>query len=176
MVLGACFGVAVLFGTFSAQRVVATESEIPILYQAAFSLGVCLWTILMSFILGMVGYKVEPSERNRQGMLWVLSGIILGTFFPIAVMLSQRNLTVFPERIGLPSLIMIAALSFGLGGALVGFSGMLTEMLFWKLIQQHRWGLILTYCLSLLLGVSAGWAAYGWTVFSSQTIFNIWIL
>jgi hypothetical protein len=171
--LGASLGLSAALGAWFAH----TQSDLPSLISP--SLG-----ILIAFLSGFIGASVgglinargySLSNPNRRGLLWLwpIVFFVAGSIFPLLIILVDPRFSFAPPSPSFLSIFMRSITSFGLAGLSVGISGIVLQSFFWRWLIDFRWGKYLAFALSILLGLSAGWAAYGWVSFSSRLIQSI---
>jgi hypothetical protein len=131
-----------------------------------------LWSALTGFAVNRRRAALESGARHAM-LLWPFSMFMMGVALPL-LWLAMGSGDAAGTGPALPvGLIVLSCLSFGLGGAIIGACGILLQLLYWRWLHQSRWGTYLGCGLGIMLGLSAGWAAYGWTVFSTQAYLSV---
>ena len=171
--IGMCFGLATILGIMAAQRSAAPDLPIPKDIVSALFIGVTIWSVLAGISLSAANMKINSLKKGRIGSGWVLISFIICTMIPIIYFLQNNWDILFIKWRQLIQTSFLSAFSFGIGGALIGVTAIMLQFFFWRLLSGLKWGTLLTCAISILLGASAGWAAYGWTVFSAQAFFNL---
>jgi hypothetical protein len=173
MAIGLSFALAIILGVMGAQRYAVPDLPIPMDFLRGLFIGSAIWAALtgLSF-LPMDRDRTNPI-KNRTTLLWVMIPWITCTFIPLLYVFQSNGAEVTPQWTQIIQTCLFSALSFGLGGVLIGLTAILLQILFWRLLAGLKWGIILTCAMGFLLGLSVGWGAYGWTVFSSQVLFSL---
>jgi hypothetical protein len=173
MGIGLSYALAIILGVMGAQRYAAPNLPIPVDFLRGLFLGCAIWASLtgLSF-LPMDRDRTNPI-KNRTALLWVLIPWITCTFIPLLYVFQSIGGEITSQWTQIIQTCLFSTLSFGLGGVVIGLTAILLQILFWRLLVSLKWGVILTCAMGFLLGLSAGWGAYGWTVLSSQVLFGL---
>lgn len=173
MAIGLSYALATILGVMGAQRHAAPDLPIPVDFLRGLFIGSALWAAL-------TGLSFLPMDKDRTNpikihttLLWVLIPWITCTFIPVLYVFQSIGGEIMPQWTQIIQTCLFSALSFGLGGVVIGLTAILLHILFWRMLVGLKWGIILTCAMGSLLGLSAGWGAYGWTVISSQALFSL---
>jgi hypothetical protein len=171
--IGLSYALATILGVMGAQRYAAPNLLIPVDFLRGLFIGSAIWASLtgLSF-LPMDRDRTNPI-KNRTALIWVLIPWIACTFLPLLYVYQSIAGENTPQWTQIIQTCVFSALSFGLGGVVIGLTAILLHIFFWRLLVGVKWGIILTCVMGFLLGLSAGWGAYGWTVLSSQVLFSL---
>lgn len=168
-----CYAFATILGIIGAQRNAAPNFPIPEKIVSGLFIGIAIWGALAGISISTVTMKRSSPIIGRTALRWVLISFLACTTIPIIYFLQQYWKILFLKWTNLIQTSLFSALSFGLGGVIIGLTAILLQIFFWRLLRGLRWGITLTCALGVFLGLGAGWAAYGWTVFSSQVLFSL---
>jgi hypothetical protein len=171
--IGLCFGLATILGIMGAQRSAAPDFPIPENIVSALFIGIAIWSALAGISLSSANQKSIVSGKMRIGLGWILISFATCTILPIIYFLQNNWAILFIKWEELIQTSYLSALSFGVSGALIGITSVMLQFFFWRFLSGLRWGILLTCAISFFLGGSAGWAAYGWTVFSTQALLSL---
>jgi hypothetical protein len=175
LIIGMSYGLATIIGILGAQRSAAPDFPIPNQIAIALLIGIAIWTALTSLSVGFTSPRDMTPQKLRMGLVWILISFITSTLIPLLVFYTSKDDPFALQWSDPVKLLMLSSLSFGLGGMIIGLIAVLVQAFFWRFLFRMRWGISLVTVLSFFMGMSAGWAAYGWTVFSSQALFSLYI-
>ena len=170
-IYSATFGAATAFGAAGMHNT-ASQTGIPL--RASRFILLLLGSALLSGLVGMLAnYKPTPTSNSGRGIRWIwpLAYFLIGTAGTAFLFLQGRS-TALSNRL-LLFVFLLSFLSFGLAGSILGFCGLILQTLYWRWLHAVRWGLGFACALSIMIGISAGWAAYGWAIFSSQLLLSL---
>ena len=174
--IGTCYSLAAILGVVSAQRSAAPHFSIPEKIILGLFVGIAAWAAFSGFSIGS-SYSAKPKKfRNKAGVIWMAVSFLTSTVIPMLYYFFQNGRVLILPWINYPKLFILSSLSFGLGGSIIGISALVMHHFYWRFLKGLRWGISLASALSFLIGLSAGWAAYGWTVFSSEFLLGLNIL
>jgi hypothetical protein len=174
--IGTFYSLAAILGVVSAQRTAAPHFSIPEKVILGLFIGIALWAGFSGFSIGST-YSAKPKKfRGKAGLIWMAVSFLTSTVIPLLYYFFQNGRVLILPWINYPKLFILSSLSFGLGGSIIGISALVMHHFYWRFLKGLRWGISLASALSFLIGLSAGWAAYGWTVFSSEFLLGLNIL
>jgi hypothetical protein len=171
--IGLTYALATILGVMGAQRTAAPDLPVPKEIAGGLFIGTAIWATL-------TGFSSRSADRNRsisiKGQIpfgWLVICFITCTAIPVIYTLGQtgERLTFLWGRF--IQICFFSAFSFGVSGVIIGLTAILLHLFFWHLLAGLKWGSLVTCAMGFFLGLSAGWAAYGWTVFSSQALFTL---
>jgi len=168
---GACFGAAATLGAAGMHKIAAEDGS-P-LRPAVFIL-LTIGSALLSGLIGLLTrHKPGQAADSEKGtwLIWPLSYFLIAGAGSAFMFLRGRG-ACFSNRL-LINVFLLSFLSFGLAGCILGFCVLILQALYWRWLPVVHWGLGFACALGLLIGVSAGWAAYGWAIFSSQLLLSM---
>jgi hypothetical protein len=171
--IGLSYSLAAVLGVMRAQHDTTPNLPIPAGILHGLFIGTAIWAAItgLSF-LPIDRDKTNPIKR-RTTLLWVLIPLVTCTIIPLLYTLQAIEGRITLQWMQITQACLFSALSFGFGGVILGLTSILLQIFFCRLLVGLKWGIILTCVIGFLLGLSAGWAAYGWTVLSSQALFSL---
>jgi hypothetical protein len=173
LAIGLCYALATILGVMGAQRYAAPDIPIPDNIISGIFIGTAIWASLAGLSIRKTERIGYPSIKSRIPFAWILISFITCTAIPVLYVYQQIGELITIRWIQFIKTCLFAALSFGLGGVIIGLTAILLYSFFWRFLASLKWGKILTCAIAFLLGLSVGWAAYGWMVFSSQALFSL---
>ena len=174
--IGFSYALATILGFMGAQRIADPNLPIPEEIIRGLFIGTAIWAALSGLSIRANDEFRIASIRPRLALGWLLICFATCTAIPLlyAFQNNLEGITIQWKQILLTSLF--SALSFGVGGVIIGLTAILLHLFFWRLLIGLKWGILLTCALGFLLGLCSGWAAYGWIIFSTQAFIRLNII
>jgi hypothetical protein len=168
-----CYALAMIIGVMSAQRYAAPDLPIPDNILWGIFIGTTIWASLTGLSIRKMKWNGGSSLNFHLPLGWLIISFLACTIIPILSIYQQIGEAITIFWIQFVRICIFSAFSFGLSGVMISLTTIFLHFFYWRFLVSLKWGIALICAIGVLLGLTVGWAVYGWMVFSSQALFSL---